>query len=167
MSRCSLVAQRVKSLPATRETRVQSLCQEDPLEKKMATHSSILAWKIPWMEEPGWLQSIGSQRVGHDWATSLSLLRTRQGKAFWVGEQCLHKSRDKKGKSWKLSCSGRCHLGLVFNSGKAGTGVLTRGYSVKMDSSQLRRGHLHLIFLRRRFVLQSGVKMNLNLLGQS
>ena len=56
------------------ETRVQSLGQEDPLEKEMATHSSILAWRIPWTEEPGGLQSTGSQRVGHDWATSLSLL---------------------------------------------------------------------------------------------
>ena len=53
------------------ETRVRSLGQEDPLEKEMATHSSILAWKIPWTEEPGRLQSIGSQRVRHDWATSL------------------------------------------------------------------------------------------------
>jgi len=48
------------------ETQVQSLVQEDPLEKGMATHSSILAWKIPWTEEPGRLQSMGSQRVGHD-----------------------------------------------------------------------------------------------------
>ena len=62
----SLVDQRLKRLPAMRETRVQSLGQEDPLEKEMATHSSILAWKIPWMEEPGRLQSLGSQRVGHD-----------------------------------------------------------------------------------------------------
>ena len=54
-----------------RETRVQSLGQEDPLEKAMATHSSILAWRIPWTEEPGRLQSTGSQRVRHDWATSL------------------------------------------------------------------------------------------------
>ena len=52
---------------------VWSLGQEDPLEKEMATHSSIFAWRIPWMEEPGRLQSTGSQRVGHDWATSLSL----------------------------------------------------------------------------------------------
>ena len=68
----SLVAQRLKRLPAMQETWVQSLGQEDPLEKEMATHSSILAWRIPWMEEPGGLQSTGSQRVGHDWATSLS-----------------------------------------------------------------------------------------------
>ena len=68
----SLVAQTVKRLPTTRETWIQSLGREDPLEKDMGTHSSILAWKIPWMEEPGGLQSMGSQRVGHDWATSLS-----------------------------------------------------------------------------------------------
>ena len=69
----SLVAQTVKRLPAMRETWVQSLGWEDPLEKEMATHSSILAWKIPWTEEPGRLQSMGSQRVGHNRATSLSL----------------------------------------------------------------------------------------------
>ena len=62
----SLVAQTVKSLPAMQQTQVQFLGQEDPLEKEMATHSSILAWKIPWMEEPGRLQSMGSLTVGHD-----------------------------------------------------------------------------------------------------
>ena len=56
----------VKSLPAMQETRVQSLHQEDPLEKEMATHSSTLPWKIPWTEEPGGLQSMGLQRVRHD-----------------------------------------------------------------------------------------------------
>ena len=60
------VAQSVKNLPAVQETWVRSLGWEDPLEKEMATHSSILAWKIPWTEEPGGLQSMGSQRVGHD-----------------------------------------------------------------------------------------------------
>ena len=55
----------VKRLPAMQETWVRSLGQEDPLEKEMAIHSSTLAWKIPWMEEPGGLQSMGSQRVGH------------------------------------------------------------------------------------------------------
>ena len=59
-----LVAQMVKRLPTVRETRVRSLGWEDPLEKEMATHSSILAWKIPWTEEPDGLQSMGSQRVG-------------------------------------------------------------------------------------------------------
>ena len=61
-----LVAQTVKNLPAMQETQVRSQGQEDSLEKGMATHSSILAWRIPWTVEPGWLQSIGSQRVGHD-----------------------------------------------------------------------------------------------------
>ena len=60
------MAQRLKRLPEMQETWVQSLGREDPLEKEMATHSSILAWRIPWMEEPGRLQSMGSQRVGHD-----------------------------------------------------------------------------------------------------
>ena len=66
----SLVAQTVKHLPTMRETWVQSLGREDPLEKEMATPSSTLAWEIPWMEEPGRLQSVGSQRVIYDWATS-------------------------------------------------------------------------------------------------
>ena len=60
------MAQMVKNLLAMQETWVQSLGQEDPLEKGMATHSSILAWRIPWTEESGGLQSMGSQRVGHD-----------------------------------------------------------------------------------------------------
>ena len=62
----SLVAQMVKNMPAMQEAWVQSLDWEDPLEKGMATHSSILAWIIPWTEEPGRLQSMGSQRIGHD-----------------------------------------------------------------------------------------------------
>ena len=61
-----VVARMVKNLPAVQETWVRSLDWEDPLEKEMATHSSILAWKISWTEEPGGLQSMGSQRVGHD-----------------------------------------------------------------------------------------------------
>ena len=62
----SLVAQTVKRLSTMRETRVRFLGREDPLEKEMAIHSSIIAWKIPWTEEPGRLQSMGLQRVGHD-----------------------------------------------------------------------------------------------------
>ena len=62
----SLVAQTVKNPPAMQETRVSSLGWEHPLDKGMATHSSILAWRIPWTEEPGNLQSMGSQRVGHN-----------------------------------------------------------------------------------------------------
>ena len=69
--RTSVVAQTVKHLPTMHETRVRSLGREVLLEKEMATHSSILAWKIPWTEEPCRLQSMGLQRVGHDGATSL------------------------------------------------------------------------------------------------
>ena len=79
----SLVAQMVKRLPTMQETWVQSLDWEDLLEKEMATHSSTLAWKNPWMEEPDRLQSMGSQRVGHDWVTSLSLSGMRQMITNW------------------------------------------------------------------------------------
>ena len=68
------MAQMVKNMPAMWETQVQSLGQEDPLEKGMATHSSILAWRIPWTEEPGGLQYMGLQRVGHDCAANTLLL---------------------------------------------------------------------------------------------
>ena len=68
-----LVAHMVKNLPVVQETWVQSLGQGDSLEKGMVTHSSILAWRIPWTEESGGLQFTGSQRVGHDWVTSLHL----------------------------------------------------------------------------------------------
>ena len=66
----SQVAQWVKNPPAMQELRVRSLGREDPLEEGMATHSSILAWRIPWTEEPGGLQPIGSQRVRHDWVST-------------------------------------------------------------------------------------------------
>ena len=69
------MAQTVKCLPTMWETPVQSLGGEDLLEKEMATHSSILAWKIPWTEEPGRLQSLGFQRIRHDRATSLQMVR--------------------------------------------------------------------------------------------
>ena len=65
---CTHLAQRVKRLPAMRETWIRSLGRKDPLEKELATHSSILAWRTPQMEEPGRLQSTGSHRVGHDWS---------------------------------------------------------------------------------------------------
>ena len=70
MRGASLVAQMLKNLPAMQETQVLSLGREDPLEKGISTHSSVLAWKIPWTEEPGGLQSIGLQRVSHDWVTN-------------------------------------------------------------------------------------------------
>ena len=70
VNRASLVAQTVKNLPAMWETRIRSLGWKDSLEVGMATHSSVLAWRIPWTEEPGGLWSMGSQRVGYDWATN-------------------------------------------------------------------------------------------------
>ena len=66
-NRASLVAQIVKNLPAMQKTRVWSLGQEDPLEEGMATHTSIFAWRIPWTEEAGGPQPVGSQRVGNNW----------------------------------------------------------------------------------------------------
>ena len=78
-----LMAQQVKNLPAmqeTQKTQVWSLGWEDPLEEEMATHSSILDWKIPWTEEPGGLQSKGSQRVGHIWVTKHTTILTRNRK---------------------------------------------------------------------------------------
>ena len=72
LAKASLVVQTVKNLSVMQETRVQSLGREDRLEKGMATHSSILAWKVLWAEEPGGLQSI---RVGHDWATEHALIK--------------------------------------------------------------------------------------------
>ena len=80
----------VKNLPAMWETQVWSLGREDPLEKGMATHSSILAWRIPWTEEPGGLQSMGSQRVGHDWATNTrGFPGDTSGKEFlWQWRRC-------------------------------------------------------------------------------
>ena len=87
----SLLAQRVKHLPTMRETWVRSLEWEDPLEKETAPYSRTLAWKMPWMEKPGRLQSMGSQRVGYNWAASLSFLREWGGgrlqkeKSAWQG----------------------------------------------------------------------------------
>ena len=78
----TLVAQLIKNSPAMWEIWLRSLGWEDPLEKEMATHSSMLAWRIPWTEEPGGLQSTGSQRVRHGWATntfSFTSLKTTQG----------------------------------------------------------------------------------------
>ena len=81
--RASLLAQMVKRLSAMRETWVRSLGWEDLLEKEMATHSSVLAWRIPRMEEPSGLQSMGSQRVGHDWASALPLPFPLQFSKLW------------------------------------------------------------------------------------
>ena len=91
MWRASLVAQMVKNLPAMQETWVQSLGLEDPLKKEMATHSNILSWWILWMEEPGRLQSMRSQRVRRDWATKhVHTWRERWGIWLFLGETKHH-----------------------------------------------------------------------------
>ena len=79
----SLAAPMVKNPSAMQETWVRSVGWEHPLEKGMATHSSILAWRIPWTEEPGRLQSMGSQRVRHDWATKTHLVTRSPGHQVW------------------------------------------------------------------------------------
>ena len=89
---CLALAQTVKRLPTTWETWVQSLGWEDPLEKEMATHSSTLAWKIPWTEEPGGLQSMGSQRVGHNGATSPHLFHFNMFSGFTYLVMCIRTS---------------------------------------------------------------------------
>ena len=76
----------VKNLPAVQETWVQSLGQEDLLEKEMATHSSILAWRVSWTEEPGGLQSMGLQRIRHDWATNAYLLPSSKHVRFILSD---------------------------------------------------------------------------------
>ena len=84
----SLVAQAVKNLPAMQEAEVRSMGWENPLEKEMATHSSILAWKIPWIEKLGGLRFMGSQRVGHNRATKAYTLNKLgdEGHSIKVGE---------------------------------------------------------------------------------
>ena len=91
----------VKNASAVQEIRVQSLGVEDPLEEGMATHSGTLAWKIPWMEEPCRLQSMGSLRVGHDWATSLSHIGEGNGNPLQCS--CLENPRD-GGAWWAAVC---------------------------------------------------------------
>ena len=88
------MAPRLKCLPGMRETWVWFLGWEDPLEKELATHSSTFAWRIPWKEEPGRLQSMGLQRVGHDWATSLhfevfGIISVIMAGLTWCLETCL------------------------------------------------------------------------------
>ena len=85
----SLTAQLVKNLPAMQKTWVRFLGWEDPLEKEMAIHSSTLAWKIPWTEEPGGLQSMGSQRVGHDLATKPPPPQVYLSNLLYEGSKCI------------------------------------------------------------------------------
>ena len=109
----SLMAQMIKNLPAIRETRVLSLGQEDPLGKGMATHSSILAWRIPWTEEPGGLKSMGYRRAGHDWATNTEtslqfswggrLVSNLLVSSIWYSSHCIFRENGNFGWSQKAS----------------------------------------------------------------
>ena len=111
----SLVTQMVKNLPAMQEIRVQSLGGTDSLEKGMATHSSILAWKIPWTKEPGRLQSLGLQRVRHNWVTH----------TFW----CLFSNSSLTRSSFLLKLQGRISTGEQ----RIGTGQLDRSNQVNVQ----------------------------------
>ena len=122
----SLVAQLVKNPPAMWEAWIWSLGGEDPLENGTATHSSILAWRIPWTEEPGKLQSLGSLRVGHDWATSCigegtgnllqcsCLENTRDGGAWWTAVYGVTQSQTRL--KWLSSSSKTCLNNSSFES---------------------------------------------------
>ena len=117
MIRASLMARMVKSLPAMQETQVRSLGQEDPLEKEMVTHFSILTWKIPWMEEPGGLHPMGLQRVRRDWVTNTYTQVHDKFTAFEC--QCQPATQDKR-LLWKhplkhhIYCSTSTQPGLQF-----------------------------------------------------
>ena len=111
----------VKHLPAMWGTRVQSLGREDSLEKEMATHSSILSWKIPWTDEPGRLQSMGSQRVRHDWATSFTKMGIIKVATFqvWGEDKLIHINFLKQYLRWcqstlNNSCYYYCHYWCYY-----------------------------------------------------
>ena len=95
----SLVAQRVTCLPTMWKTWVRSLGREDPLEKEMVAHASVLAWRIPWTQEPGGLQSMGSQRAGHDWATSLLSLSCKYSYTVLLCSGCFGFGHGRRGRS--------------------------------------------------------------------
>ena len=119
----SLVAQMVKHLHTMRETWVQSLGWEDLLEKDMATHSSILAWKIPWTEEPS--QSMGSLRVGHDWATLLSFSLSCIGEGNGNPLQCSCLENPRTGEPGGLPSLGSHRVGHDWSDLAAAAAAVT------------------------------------------
>ena len=110
------VAQMVKNLPAMQKTRLQSLCWEDPLEEEMATHSSILAWRILWTLEPGRLQSMGSQRVRHDCTHAAFGGNKQTNKRHFINAQDWDNGESEGGKHSSVS-----YLGLPCTSSRQGS----------------------------------------------
>ena len=106
------IAQSVKNLPAVQETRVRSLGWEDPLEKEMATHSSILAWKMSLTEEPGGLQSMGSQRVGHHWATNTNQ-NNKSSKRKGQTQSISHSVMSDPATPWIVACQAPLSMGIL------------------------------------------------------
>ena len=109
-TRASLIAQSVKNLPAMQETWVRFLGREDPLEKEIAIHSSILAWKIPWTEELGGLHSTGSQRIGHNWS---ALAHSSPWGRPWIAIALLFKFHTSLG-PYIFKPAGLCLSGLAL-----------------------------------------------------
>ena len=111
----SLVAQRLKRLPAMQETWVQSLGREDALEKEIATQSSILAWRIPWTEEPGELQSMGLQRVGHWVTNAFTAFHSHflEGRSMEVGKGCRRRELEAWSTYFSYLTIGADHYSLV------------------------------------------------------
>ena len=111
-----LVAQMVNSLPAMLESQVWSLGREDPLEKGMATHSSILAWRIPWTEEPGGLQSMRLQRVGYKWSTKINIEERgkRNRPSFLRAPSFCHDFSNSSSRLIFTKISHQTHLSLSF-----------------------------------------------------
>ena len=123
LKRTYLVAQTVKHLPTVQEIRVQSLGKEDPLEKEMATHSRTVAWKIPWTEEPGRLQSIGSQRVGHEWVTSLSYSQRGLPRWRYWKRNCLPVQEMQETQVWSLGREDDLEEGMATPSSILAWGI--------------------------------------------
>ena len=106
------IAQSVKNLPAVQETQVRSLGWEDPLEKEMATHSSILAWKMSLTEEPGGLQSMGSQRVGHHWATNTNQ-KNKSSNRKGQTQSISHSVMSDPATPWIVACQAPLSMGIL------------------------------------------------------
>ena len=137
------MAQTIKNQPATQETQVPFLRWEDALEKGMATHPSTLAWKIPCSEEPGRLQSRGSQRVGHNWATSLSLFTSCIGKGDGNPLQCSCLENPRDGRAWWAAVYGvaqsRTRLKWLSSSSRDFVWCLSCLNELRIEQNEFRR----------------------------